>query len=168
MTINDDILNRYLDGELGSDELNELERLLNSSPEIRKRMDALRSVDLALKNIEEESPSAGFTSSVMAKLTGKSSLSRSQNYLFVFVAGIMGILSLAVSGYFLVKTLNAAGESSSQAPDFSAYLNSFISTLINITSKIDLSMIGAFISLILIITGYFFFENLKHLKKYSR
>lgn len=168
MKIDDDILNRYLDGELEGDELNEIERLLTSSPEIKNRMNALRSVDLYLRNFPEESPSPGFTSSVMAKLSGRSSLSRSQNYLFIFVVGIMGILTLAFSGYFLVKTLSAAGESSSPAPDFSVYLNSFISAVINFSSKIDLSTVGAFISLILIITGYFFFENLKHLKKFSR
>ena len=84
MIIDDDILNRYLDGELNDDEVKELEKALKSSPELSRKMNLLKVVDISLRNSAPESPSQGFTSAVMEKLRKKSH-SKSQNYFFYFI-----------------------------------------------------------------------------------
>lgn len=168
MTIDDDILNRYLDNELNDSDTRELEKLLSGSPELRRKMNLLKMVDSSLKNLPDESPSPDFTSSVMNKIRTIKPSGRSQNIFFAFVSGIFIILCLGLTAYFGAAVIVSAEESTMEIPEIAGYLNDFINSLMSILSRIDLSVLGGLISLILIITGYFFFENVRNLKKLSR
>jgi hypothetical protein len=134
-------------------------------------MNLFKVVDISLRNSAPESPSRGFTSAVMEKLRKKSH-SKSQNYFFYFVFGLIALLSLGISVYAISAFIGNPGESSNTAPDVSQYLNTFINDLTHFAAGLInpdyFSLLGSVISCILIITGYFFFENIKNLKKLSR
>jgi len=168
MMIDDDILNRYLDNDLNDDETREVEKLLAGSPELRRKMNLLRLVDSSLKNLPDESPSSDLTSSVMNKILAQRSSGRSQNIFYAFVSGFFIILCLGLTAYFGAAIVVSAGESTTEMPEIAGYLNDFINSFMNILGRINLSVLGGLISLILIITGYFFFENVRNLKKLSR
>lgn len=168
MNTDNNLLNRYLDGELSGEELREVERLLESSPELRRKMNALRSADRILRNSAEDSPSSGFTAKVMNKIITSTSRSRKQSPFFTITAGIIGSIIVAYSGFVIVKVMETAEKSQEPTRGISYYFTQIVQQAIGIYSKIDLSMIGALISLSLIITGYFFFENLKHYKNLTR
>ena len=57
----DELLNRYLDGELDVNERTELEKYLNENISARKRFNSLKLVHSSLVRLQEDSPSMNFT-----------------------------------------------------------------------------------------------------------
>ena len=78
--INDDILNKYLDGELSSNEMLSIEKAINISEDIRKRYNALKTVHHKLQLMKEDETSEDFVSLVMSKISRKPDWFRKQNY----------------------------------------------------------------------------------------
>ena len=85
MNITDEILNKYLDGELSKQETTEVNSALSTSAEIRKRHNALRLVHEQLSKMEEENVSADFTLKLMRRLPHKIKVPRQQKYFFATI-----------------------------------------------------------------------------------
>jgi hypothetical protein len=58
----------YIDGELKGFEKENLEELLKTSPDLKARLDELRTFDSELRSIQVEQPSKNFTHHVMGRL----------------------------------------------------------------------------------------------------
>jgi hypothetical protein len=169
MKINEDLFNRYIDGELRGDEREEFEKMLDSSPELKKKLTAYKLLHSSLLLQKEESPSINFTANVMKKISRASSFNRSQNYFFISVVSVFLMICLGLIGFVVVKYLGSAGESSFTIPDYSENIHSILTY---ITEKAVVffnpkyfSMIGYLTASIVLLSGYIFFENLKSLKK---
>jgi anti-sigma factor RsiW len=81
--LSDEILNKYLDGELEYAELIKVHELLKDSAEARKRLRALQAVHSGLKEMKEYSPSEGFTSLIMGRLYNRVKAKKGQK-VFIF------------------------------------------------------------------------------------
>ncbi len=97
----DDTLLNYLDGSLKPEEKTDIEKLLQQSDTLRVRLDELRGIHFALRQIKLDQPSKNFTQLVMGKLDGYTERStfpiRNGIWLLAGVLVAVGIVSLLVS-----------------------------------------------------------------------
>ena len=162
--VTDEILNKFLDGELSSKEIEHLKSTIKSSDELNKRFEALKLVHNELKKSKTESPSIEFTSKVMQKIQSRFSVSKQQKYFIRTVSAFFIIISVGIIGYvstIILSSINGATDSSNTLNIFS-HLGSYIfSSLKAIFSAGNLSIIGSICSMGIIISGYMFFEHQK-------
>ena len=166
--LTDEILNKYIDGELERDIMQQIREQLKNSEIDKKRFITLQAIHNELKKIKEIEVKKDFTSLVMAKLV-KKVRSRKKDKLFIFsISSIFVVCSLAIIGYLIVTVVgsNVGGNAANQNVD--NYVNFFVqmfSSVKELLTAKNISIIGSVFSFGLLITGYFFFENLRQSKR---
>lgn len=165
--LSDEILNRYLDGELDDQKRKEVEEILRDSKDDRKTFNALKLVHNHLSSIVEYKPSSKMTENVMNRIRNKFVLPRRQNYFILSVTSFFIVICVAIVAYLVIGIISSAppqGESV-QINDIVYQLsNGLINELEKLFSGKNLSIIGSIFSLGIMISGYFFFEHQKHSK----
>ena len=167
MNITDEILNKYLDGELSKQETAEVNSALSTSEEIRKRYNALRLVHEQLSKMEVENVSAGFTVKLMRRLPHKIKVPRQQKYFFAAISFVIIIICLGIVGYVtaaIVSSFPAQTSSSNFIDSFNNFSSVFVSEMERLFKGRSLSIIGSVFSFGILISGYFFFEYQKKAK----
>jgi len=167
MNITDEILNKYLDGELSKQETTEVNSALSTSAEIRKRYNALKLVHEQLSKMEEENVSAYFTFKLMMKLPRKIKVPRQQKYFFAAISFVIIIICLSIVGYVtaaIVSSFPAQTTSSNFIDSFNNFSSVFVSEMERLFKGRSLSIIGSVFSFGILISGYFFFEYQKKAK----
>jgi anti-sigma factor RsiW len=163
--LNDEILNKYLDKELNPDEMNQIKIAIESSPELRKKYDALLSANILLKSFEADSPSSYFTKNVMRKIENKIASSAQQKRFIFTVLSLLGLIVLGLTGYVFYETF-----SSIQASESSEFVSNYSDTIVNYLSalveKKNLTIFGSVLSFIMLVSGYFLYDYQKHSKKH--
>jgi anti-sigma factor RsiW len=162
---NDELLNRYLDGELDVKEQAELEKYLKENETARKRFNSLNLVHSNLFRIKENSPSVNFTESVMMSITRKSKSRSGQKFFIISVSSFFVLLCFLIFGFLLANILGStstSGMDSQSLNTINNFTNSFISEIKKLFSGQGLSIFGSILSLGIIISGYIFFEKQKH------
>jgi len=166
--LTDEILNKYIDGELEIDIIQQIREQLKNSEFDNKRFIALQAVHNELKKIKEIEIKKDFTSLVMAKLV-KRVKSGKKDRIFIFsISSVFVIICLAIVSYLLISFSGAdtGGNAASQSID--NYVNYFVqmfSSVKELLTAKNISIIGSVFSFGLLITGYFFFENLRQSKR---
>ena len=165
--LSDEILNRYIDNDLGHAELKMVREQLQNSEEDRKRLKALQLVHSSLKNIEPEAVSSAFTSSVMKNIMKKYKARKNQRYFIFSVASIFVVIALGIIGYLI--SLIFATPLTASAPvtgtkETVAVLENLTHFIRDFLGKANISMIGSAFSLGLLISIYFIFDLIKHSK----
>lgn len=166
--LNDEILNKYIDGELDSSELLHVKELLSKSSEDRKRVAALLEVHKGLSKMKTETVKENFTEKVMSKLYSHNKALKEQKNFLLAILTIGGSIIAFIIGWVIFSAINQT-QSSNASADYSQQIVSFfrhigIGILQLFTPK-GMSIIGSIISLGILISGYFFFENLKSQKQ---
>jgi len=167
INLSDEILNKYLDGELNESEASEVRSVLASSEELRKKFIALKLVHENLFLIEEEKVSGSFTDKVMKGISEKFVMPRQQKYFIISITTIIVVVCLVIFGYTLTAILSSAssGAGSQNTLDgINILANDLVLFVEKLFSGKALSIIGSIFSLIIIISGYFFFETQKRTK----
>ena len=166
--VTDEMLNSYLDGELSSEESKQIKAELLSSEELQKRLNTLKLVHKKLYSLKENGVSADFTSKVMSKIgRRKFAVPKQQKYFIFSIAAFITILCLVILGFSISAIISAssAAKGSLNIVDtvdvLSTGLVNFIKQLF---SGKGLSILGSIFSLVIIISGYFFFEMQKRSK----
>ena len=164
--LSDEILNKYLDGDLTSDEQEEVKELLKKSESDRKRFYVLKLVHENLTSLEMDNVSPGFNEKVMLRLKKKYARAKQQNYFIIAVTAIFVFICVSIVGYLIAGIISSAGQNeSSQLIDI---INRSGKDIITFTQKLfsgeNLSIIGSVFSFAIIITGYFFYELQKRMK----
>lgn len=167
--ITDEILNKYLDGELSREEIREVDQLINASPDLQKKYNGLKLVHEKLSDLKEDEVSAGFTEILMKKIsTKKFVIPKQQKYFIASVATFITILCLVIFGFSISAVISST---SSSIPDSGSVFDSIpnlsegiVSTIKQLFSGTGLSIIGSIFSIIVLISGYFFFEMQKRSK----
>ena len=165
--ISDEILNKYLDGELEPEKTAEVESILKKSEPDMKRFNALKLVHNNLSSIKEEKVSEDFTNRLMSKLNKKSILPKRQKYFIFTVSSFIVLICLGILAYVIATILSAPvpqSESVQVTETMQRVTTGFISELQKLFSGNGLSIIGSIISFALIISGYIFFERQKQMK----
>jgi len=162
--IDDELLNKYLDGELNQDEKDLVKTSIESSLEVKKRYEALLKAHSLLNSIKEESPSIDFTKLVMNKLNQRSVIARQQKYFLLSILSLLGLIIVGVTGYALYQVISSIQpiQSSEIVTNYSKDLGDYVS---NLFGQKNLTILGSVLSFIMLISGYFLYDYQKHSKK---
>lgn len=164
--ISDEVLNKYIDGELDPQEQKDINRLLMNDNDLKKRLKVLKRIDNYLKKITVDELPDEFTLKVMKSISHKYQVPREQKLFITIIVSFISVLFLSIMGYLII---NIAGEvsyaiSSGTGKAVSNYSQSIIQSLVTIFSGLNISIFGSLLSIILLISGYFFLEMLKQSK----
>jgi len=165
--LSDEILNKYIDGELDEDLLKQVETRLNSSEAERKNYYALKRVHNELSDLQEDNVSTNFTSLVMSGLGKKVSVPKGQKAFVFSISSFIVLICLGIIGYvayLIFSTYTPPAESVQVTETAKNVSNGLISELTKMFSGKNLSIIGSVFSLGILITGYFFFEHQRQSK----
>jgi hypothetical protein len=167
--ITDEILNKYLDDELSRDDTERLKSELRTSEELQRKYNALKLVHEKLSAMKEDEVSPAFTDTLMKRiLKSRFVVPKQQKYFIVSVATFITLLCLVIFGFSISAMISAApssmGESKSVVDSISNLSNGLTNVLKHLFSGEGLSIIGSIFSIIIIISGYFFFEMQKRAK----
>ncbi len=166
MKLTDEILNKYIDGELDRNEINELQQLIKIDNEALAILKAHKYVDQILKKLETESAPVRFTENVMNKIFETFTV---KNKKFPFFRVILSLFGFMLAGILVYVTSVSMSISSDDKLDSILYQTSdFILTGISFLSNafsnsIFLMVVSSF-SLILLLSAYFVFESHKTFK----
>lgn len=161
--ITDEILNKYIDGELSKTEAEEVAKQIQASKEILAQYNALKFVHSQLKNLKEDEVPDNFTSLTMSRINSQLRAKRSdQKFIGVMVTAILGIC-LGIIGYVSYTIFEIVSKSSANRNfgNYGKLLHEFLSILQNIFSPQNISLTGSVVSLAIIITAYFVYESRK-------
>lgn len=166
--ITDEILNKYLDGELSVEEVKQVKSALRNSDELRRKFNALKLVHTNLFTITEDEVSDSFTEKLMKQIVKKSTAPKQQKYFIASVVTFITLLCLVIFGFSISAMISAtsasAGNSQSVLDSVSGLSEGLVRMLQQLFSGTGLSIIGSFFSIIVLISGYFFFEMQKRAK----
>ena len=167
--VNDEILNKFLDGELNREEIKQVESQLHSSEELRKKFNLLKLVHKNLSELKEDEVSAKFTESLMNQIVKKQLIiPKQQKYFIASVATFITLLCLVIFGFSISALISTASpsvsESKSVLDSVPQLTSGLVNTLKQLFSGAGLSIIGSIFSMIVLISGYFFFEMQKRTK----
>lgn len=164
--LTDDILNRYIDGELSQVELSEVKEILRTSEDAKRRLYAMQLVHDELKKYPERKTSADFTSVLMKKILRRTE-PKGQRYFIFSVSSFFVLISLAIIGYltaYILSTGSSSGESSSTMNNFVSLIEKAVHGLKTLFTAGNVSIIGFVFSFIIIISAWFFFDSHKQAK----
>lgn len=166
--ITNEILNKFLDGELNREETEQVNSALSNSEELQRKFYALKLVHDNLSIIKEDEVSPGFTEKLMKQIVTRSIVPKQQKYFIASVVTFITLLCLVIFGFsvsaMISATSSSIGESKSVFDSVSGLSEGLVKTLQQLFSGAGLSIIGSIFSIIVLISGYFFFEMQKRSK----
>jgi len=165
-TLSDEILNRYIDGELSRDEMREVEETIKNSREDRIEFNAIQNTDKSLKNMRLIEVKSNFTSLVMNKIQRSLKSTQEQKKFIISNFSIFIIMCLVVVGivgFEIIKNFNP--EKSTVLKDSIKYVTSASQLISNIFNNRNISIVGGVFSFGLIISAWFFFDYSRMLRK---
>lgn len=167
--INDELLNKYIDNELTDVELKELTEALKNDADAQAKLKALQFTDETLHKMEVTPAPENFTESFMKKIITASSFHKEKvSYFFVSIISFFALAIIGIIGFALSKIDFA---SSSFAGDnryiqkTKEILSGGLGQLNSILSNDNILLIGAGLTFVLLISGYFILENHKNFKE---
>jgi len=164
--ISDEILNKYIDGELSAEEIKNINELLLTDTELKKRLSVLKRVNTELKKIREDELPAAFTQRVMQRISKKYRLPKEQKLFITFIISFFSVVCFSIIGYIVINIASEVSETVSSGTEktVSKYSQSLIQTLVSTFSGLNISVFGSILSIVLLVSGYFFFEMSKQSK----
>lgn len=166
--LSDEILNKYIDGELDQSALSEVRQQLKHSESGRLRLTMLQRVHSELNRLETFEVSNNFTSMLMSKLQKKAKVVRKDRFFVLSISSLFLIIILAIISYMCIMLFSNAGGAAQNIQDINNYMNfieSVSSTIKGLMTPKNISIIGSVLSFGIIITGYLFFENQRQTKR---
>ncbi len=166
--ITDEILNKYLDGELNRAENDQVKSVLSNSEELQRKFNALKLVHNNFSNMNEDVVSSGFTDRLMKQIVKRSTVPKQQKYFIASIVTFITLLCLVIFGFSISAMISAtsstANNSTTIVDSVSSLSEGMIRVLQQIFSGTGLSIIGSIFSIVVFISGYFFFEMQKRSK----
>ena len=166
--ITDEILNKYLDGELNREETDHVRSALINSEELQRKFNALKIVHDNLSNINEDEVSPGFTDRLMKQIVKRSTVPKQQKYFIASIVTFITLLCLVIFGFSISAMISATSSTSSNSTTIVDSISSLSEGMINVLQHLfsgaGLSIIGSIFSIVVLISGYFFFEMQKRSK----
>ena len=167
MKLTDEILNRYIDDELSTEELKQFNELLNQDEDAVNKLRSLKYVNSTLKEFEPDKAPANITARVMSKLGAISKAAKQTKVFFNVVLSAFSVVTVSVVVY-LLSLIKFAGNSSSFIDgvfnDAEKVISEITSLLSNLINSEGVVFMGIFLTAVLLVTGYFVFESHKKFK----
>ena len=165
-TLRDEVLNKYIDGELSRDEMREAEEAIKNSWEDRVELIALQNTDSSLRKLTLLEVKSNFTSLVMNKIQRSLRSRQEQKKFIVGVVSIFMVMCLAIVGIVGFEIIrNSNPVTPTILKDSIKYVTSASGFIAHLLNSKNLSIVGSAFSLGFIISVWFFFDYSKRLRK---
>ena len=165
--LNDEQLSRFIDRDMGGTEINAVFGHLQLCSECSDKLDLLKRVHSGLLSIKEYSPGAEFTNTLMEKLAGSIKRKKHQKYFITFVVGLFGFIILAVLGYIVSISsfdFSLSADAGKYVENYSNLFTEIVTGMRKYTTGRNITLIGSVLSMGVIISAYFFYNNHKNYK----
>ncbi|MCF6271285.1 MAG: hypothetical protein L3J41_16350 [Melioribacteraceae bacterium] len=163
--LTNEILNKLIDNELNSSEIDELHNLIRNDEKLLSKTKAHQMVDSVLKRLEIEEAPQNTTELIMAKISQSVLLKEKKNGFFKFlISGFTASLLLVLGFIFLTKP-SEQGVSVSYFHSIKDKLFENLSSLSIPISSDLLLIITSAVTIIILFSGYFIFEEHKSFKQ---
>jgi len=166
--LNDEILNKYIDGELDQASLNEVREQLKNSENDRMKLAMFQKVHGELGKLKTFEPSKDFTSMVMSRVQKEVKSGQKDRFFMLFILSVFGVIICGVLSYILVLGFQHTGGNAQDVQNISNYvnyINDFSGSIKNILSPKNISVFGSILSFGVIISGYLFFESQRQTRR---
>ncbi len=172
--LSDEILNKFIDGELDRKSTDEVNEILKESPEDLQSLNEMLAIDRELKDIKEYKVGNNFTSVVMKRILTTAKFRKKDKRFIVVISSIFLALSLGVIGfafYLIIPELSVSSSANQSVNSFLNYITKPALSLTKLVNSQGISILGSVFSLVLLISGYVFFEtqkaNKRRMSKYN-
>ncbi|MDQ7817485.1 MAG: hypothetical protein RDU14_10725 [Melioribacteraceae bacterium] len=165
--ITDEILNDYIDNQLDTAALKEVNELLQSDEEGLKKLKSLKVVDQSLTNMEVYPAPEGFTKRMMSRIIAHSkTMVPKVSYFFIVVVSLLsvGIISVLVTAYITAEKTADGANKLSVLDSVLKYIKDYVPAIQKFLSNQNILTIGMVLTMILLISGYFMLESHKNFK----
>jgi len=166
--ITDEIFNKYLDGELSASESKQVKAALHSSQDLQRKFNALKIIHDNLSGLKEDELNSDFTDRLMKKIVKRSTVPKQQKYFIASIVSFITLLCLVIFGFSISAILSASSSTTSNTQSIldsvTGLSEGLVRSLQQLFSGAGMSIIGSIFSLIILISGYFFFEMQKRSK----
>ena len=163
--VTDEILNKLIDNELNSSEIDELHNLIKKDEKLLSKTKAHQMVDNVLKSLEIEDAPLNTTELIMGKITQSVLAKEKKNGLFKFMISSFIVLTLLVVGFIFSAKPSGEGVAESYFNSFKSKLSENLSNFTLPISTELLLIITSALTVIILISGYFIFEEHKSFKQ---
>jgi anti-sigma factor RsiW len=120
--MNDEYLNRFIDGDLNEEESAEFKKVLSSDPEMKRKYRMMLMLDKKLRSLKTPEPSPDFTAAMMSRLRKKPSHYKGQNLFIFSVTGFMTLVILGLTIYIFGNSISEAAYSTTGSFNFTGFL----------------------------------------------
>ena len=161
-----DIVNKYVDNELSSKEINQIDELFNSDENFKKTLSTHKFVHDSLYDMPLKVTSNGFTELIMNKIVHRISDKYKKNYAFRLVMAFFSIflmVSLFLLFYFL-GSLDFVQTASSTANNYAEKIIPTISYFTDFVKTDIFKTVTGLISFIVLVAFYFNLNSHKEMK----
>lgn len=166
--ITDELLNKYIDGELSSEEIKELEEYISTDSAAIEKLKALRMVDEVLNKMEKDKAPINITEKVITQITSFTPKKYYKNHFFVGMMSFFAVAIIGLLSYFLTS-YTPSGTGSSYVEPVAEKINLFVVNGVGkFTSVIESNnflLVIASIMMIIMFAIYFLFESHRSFKK---
>ena len=164
----DNLLNEYIDGELNSREIEELENLISGNEEVLNKLKGIKAVDSHLREMEIMPAPENITEKIWTKISGSISTSLPKSY---FLHGVVGLFSVSLIGMFVFffSYFSGSGQEYKVAENtvnaVNEFINNFFGKLSSYVSGVDIMLVVSVVILIIMLSLYFLFESHREFRK---
>jgi anti-sigma factor RsiW len=161
-TINDEMLNKYIDNELNNEEASKVRDAMANSPELQLKYSTLLKTNELLKSINSDSVSSDFTKKILQRIQNQKVRVKQQKRFLIVTVSILGIIALGIVGFILAQILSTPSQESNQiVSTYSKDISDYTSAIFG---KKNVSIFGSILSFIMLVSGYFLYEYQKRSK----
>lgn len=166
--ITDELLNKYIDNELSETELKELTEILKNDADAQLRLKALHLTEDILKKIEISPAPDNFTNKFMSKISvSKSSVKDKVSYFYIGMISFFSLVITGILGYSIslieFGVSNLTGDNQ-YIQKTSKLISGGLGHINSLSGNDSILLIGACLTFVLLVGGYFIIENHKNFK----
>lgn len=165
MKLNDEMLNRYLDGDLSAEELSELKGALEEDEESLQGLKLYKFIEKEIPKLKVYSTPENFTLKVMNKISEGISLKYKKNNFFYYVLASFLTGIFAIIAFVIFNPENISSDKSF-FDTAAGYIAKAIPSLSNLSFSNDaLLVIGTGLTLVFLLSSFFLFDTHKSIKQ---
>jgi hypothetical protein len=165
MKVTDEILNKLIDNELNDREIEELHRLIKYDEVALSKVKAHQMVDSILKKIDIDLAPEDTTPIIMERISNSLLIKERKNGFFKFIIASFIFMIIFIIGYLVsISGKTYVSETPSKYTEIiDKFVNFFASFNVVLDSELML-IIGGVLTVMLLISGYFMFEEHRSFK----
>ena len=167
--LTDDILNRYVDGELTNSEAAEMFDLIKNDDDALNKLKAHKMVDRLLRDMEVYQAPRLLTDNIMSRINKKFSKKAESSNFIKIILSIFCLLIIGTLGYFFSlarnENISASGEDISFVNDIKNFLLGIDIEYSLIFQNNLILYIGIFLTVMLLFSALFLFDSHREFKQ---